>query len=337
MRFSIVVPVYNVEKYLNECVDSILNQSFTDFELILVDDGSKDNSPAICDKYEASDSRVKVIHKVNGGVSAARNTGIDNCSGEWIVFVDSDDSIGKSLLEDCNNAINETKAEICCFELTEDESLIKTNSNKGAYQQFGKAEIENLQVAIFNRDCQTFARDLIKAPHPAKCFLRSVINDNGLRFNEKLTNGEDGIFNLYYLQNISRGVYVKEKLYFYRQCENSITHRFTPNVVDDFNKLHVEYDAFIKKYNDSVVIPHLDERLIWSFSFCCILNFCHPNNDKKYADRKKDFSKTYEIYADAIKRVSLKSFGLKKKIMFCFIKLRLFSGVNLLCSLQNKL
>ena len=90
-KISCIVPVYNVEKYLRRCVDSILNQTFTDFELILVDDGSPDNSPAICYEYAVKDSRIKVIHKVNGGVSSARNVGLDVAKGEWICFVDSDD------------------------------------------------------------------------------------------------------------------------------------------------------------------------------------------------------------------------------------------------------
>ena len=91
MKFSVIVPVYNVEKYLPECVNSILNQNYEDFELILVDDGSPDNCPAICDEYTKSDSRVKVVHKENGGLSDARNAGVDAATGDYILFIDSDD------------------------------------------------------------------------------------------------------------------------------------------------------------------------------------------------------------------------------------------------------
>ena len=90
---SIIVPVYNVEKYINRCVDSVLAQTFTDFELILVDDGSSDNSGAICDTFADMDVRVKVIHKVNDGVSSARNVALDIAKGEYIVFIDSDDAV----------------------------------------------------------------------------------------------------------------------------------------------------------------------------------------------------------------------------------------------------
>ena len=93
MKISVIVPVYNTEKYLNKCLDSILAQTFTDFELLLIDDGSTDNSGKICDEYAAKDNRVKVFHKENGGVSRARNLGLDNASGEYLSFIDSDDYI----------------------------------------------------------------------------------------------------------------------------------------------------------------------------------------------------------------------------------------------------
>ena len=92
-KISIIVPVYNVEQYLPRCIDSILNQSFADFDLLLIDDGSKDKSGTICDEYAAKDSRIRVFHKKNGGVSSARNTGLDNARGEWLSFIDGDDEI----------------------------------------------------------------------------------------------------------------------------------------------------------------------------------------------------------------------------------------------------
>ena len=96
LKFSIILPIYNVEKYLPKCVESILSQTFTDYEIILVDDGSTDNSPAICDKFAKEHSNIKVIHKVNGGQSEARNLGADTANGEYIIFIDSDDFIIKN-------------------------------------------------------------------------------------------------------------------------------------------------------------------------------------------------------------------------------------------------
>ncbi|MBQ8769519.1 MAG: glycosyltransferase family 2 protein, partial [Oscillospiraceae bacterium] len=115
MFFSVVVPVYNVENYLKECVDSILRQSFADFELILVDDGSKDGSGAICDAYALGDARVKVIHKENGGQSTARNAGVRAAAGEYAVFLDSDDFIDTSdFFADLHSALTDN-ADVAVF------------------------------------------------------------------------------------------------------------------------------------------------------------------------------------------------------------------------------
>ncbi len=95
---SVIVPVYNAEKTLRRCVDSILSQTFTEFELLLINDGSKDNSGVICDEYARKDSRIRVFHKENGGVSSARNVGLDNLRGEWVTFVDSDDYVENKYL-----------------------------------------------------------------------------------------------------------------------------------------------------------------------------------------------------------------------------------------------
>ncbi len=116
MKFSVIVPVYNVEQYLSECVQSILNQTYKDFELILVDDGSPDNSPQICDDFAEKDSRVKVVHKENGGLSDARNTGISVAQGDYLLFVDSDDYYAtNTVLETIANEIDEKNVDIVQF------------------------------------------------------------------------------------------------------------------------------------------------------------------------------------------------------------------------------
>ena len=104
---SIIVPVYNAEKYLNRCIDSILSQTMTDFELLLIDDGSKDDSGRICDEYSEKDARVRVFHKTNGGVSSARNLGLDNAIGDWITYVDADDRCSYEYLEHLLSKVDE--------------------------------------------------------------------------------------------------------------------------------------------------------------------------------------------------------------------------------------
>lgn len=114
---SVIVPVYKVEKYLDECVQSILNQSYNDLEIILVDDGSPDNCPQMCDTWAARDKRIKVIHKPNGGLSSARNAGLDICTGEYIAFVDSDDWIKPNMIESMLDVIERENADICACKI----------------------------------------------------------------------------------------------------------------------------------------------------------------------------------------------------------------------------
>lgn len=115
-RISVIVPVYNVEKYLDKCVQSILNQTYENIELVLIDDGSTDGSSKICDKYGKIDSRVKVIHKENGGLSSARNRGIDEAVGKFITFIDSDDYIHHQMLEILYEGIIKNKSDISICE-----------------------------------------------------------------------------------------------------------------------------------------------------------------------------------------------------------------------------
>lgn len=130
---SIIVPVFNTEKYLDKCIQSILGQTYSNIELLLIDDGSTDSSGAICDKYVTQDSRVRVFHKPNEGVSIARNWGLDNAKGEWITFVDSDDWIDTDMYEEMYNAVMQNKADMVSCDLLmehKDYSRIFSYNNK---------------------------------------------------------------------------------------------------------------------------------------------------------------------------------------------------------------
>jgi len=131
---SIVVPIYNVEKYLKKCIDSIISQTYTNLEIILIDDGSPDNCGKICDEYAQKDSRIKVIHKENAGVSQARNVGLDNASGKYITFVDSDDYIECEHIENLYNALKENNTQISQC------NILKVNDKKEVLEKLGYKE-----------------------------------------------------------------------------------------------------------------------------------------------------------------------------------------------------
>lgn len=193
-QISVIVPVYNAEKYLRRCVDSILTQTFTDFELLLIDDGSKDKSGKICDEYANRDHRVKVFHKENGGVSSARNVGLDNAIGEWIAFVDSDDWVENDFLR---NFINEYSG----------EELLSQGFISPNWEGMGK-KIVTQQTRKYNKDeISLFIIDLYGSSQLGyiwcKLFKREIIKKHSIRFTPEFTIREDMAFVCKYCTYVS--------------------------------------------------------------------------------------------------------------------------------------
>ena len=204
-KISIIVPVYNVEKYLSRCVDSILRQTYTHFECILIDDGSPDRCGRICDEYAERDKRIVVIHQKNKGVSAARNAGLDVAKGEYVGFVDSDDYIAPEMFRRLVNAIEESNADIsyCAIE------HIKENGDR--YTERTRIGTVESQL-VFTIDL------LLKGGYVGgvvwnKLFKQKTIGD--LRFEESTQICEDALFTLSYCTKISSVIFVPEPLYHY--------------------------------------------------------------------------------------------------------------------------
>ena len=218
-KISVIVPVYNVEKYLSDCIDSILAQTFTDFELILVDDGSTDNSGYICDKYKNKDQRISVIHQKNQGVSVARNIGINCSTGEYLMFVDSDDTIDKECIstlyqnlitEDADISLSaykriDNKNADSVYNVNPDENLnnIHTYTNRQAIEYFGMNDITYLYFIW------------------AKLIKRSIVEKNKFPTDRAFAEDSAVLYKWYFDANII--VETTNILYFYNINENSIT------------------------------------------------------------------------------------------------------------------
>lgn len=216
-RISIVVPVYNVEKYLDECIQSILTQSYPEFELILVDDGSKDGSSAICDKYAQIERRVHVIHKVNGGLSDARNVGTEQASGDYIVYIDSDDYIcNPDFLAKINEKAN-TSADIICYKFK------KYFDEKNVFSEctFSCPDIEKID-SLAGRINEMIRRDAFYCSAWSKAIRLDILRDNGIQF-EKGLLGEDQEWYYHVLTKIQSVTYIDDAVLVYRQRANSIT------------------------------------------------------------------------------------------------------------------
>lgn len=282
MLFSIIVPVYNVEKYLNECVDSILSQTYTDFELILVDDGTKDNSGVICDEYAQKDARVKVIHQENAGQAVARNTGTDIAQGEYVLYLDSDDYICDNEFLSKLSQKTKDKTEVILFGY---KKFFESNKS------FGKdvCEYPSLQGESPEKVIALLLQsDMYMGCPWNKTIRRAFLEQNQIRFVPGMISEDSD----WYLQVVTRAkTYdsVNEAFVVYRQREDSTSH--APKLKSLTDNLHIletwssrfnEYDisAELKTLLTSVLARYYANMLVLYTRF--------PNKDvKPYYKRVK--------------------------------------------------
>lgn len=253
-RVSVIVPVYQVEQYLARCIDSILAQTFTDFELILVNDGTRDNCPAIMQAYADKDARIRQVHKENGGLSSARNAGLDVARGEYIAFVDSDDYIAPTLLEDAVRAADETGAEQVLFNY----QLVVDDEEKGAYLDFADETIDLGTLGLANY----FYRYWMPYKHGqeawSKLYRRSVIEVNGLRYapnNEVFA--EDTLFSAMYLLHTKKIAALSKPYVYYVQRGDSLMGMKKPRLAWRLMTLSVRLTEYAKQCGRYEEIRHV--------------------------------------------------------------------------------
>ena len=213
MLISIVVPVYNVEKYINACIDSILSQSFKDYEIILVDDGSTDKSGKICDSYQNNNKNIRVIHQVNGGLSDARNTGIKEASGEYLLFIDSDDYIAEEALKNIVLCLKRQNRQIDLMFL-EAIKIYPDNTSERMGDGYQEKYINGQSKAL----CMQHLSELPKFPAAAwtKLVRRDFIKKNKLFFTKGLLS-EDVDWTIGVLKYAEHFAYCSTIYYYYRQ------------------------------------------------------------------------------------------------------------------------
>ena len=235
VKVSIVIPVYNATKYLAKCLDSVINQSYKDIEIVLVNDGSTDNSGQICDSYAKKDKRIIVFHQNNTGVSIARNNGINNSHGEYVIFIDSDDLIHPEYIQKLVNNVNNDILPVCQIEKFQSEVSF-LNYNKEEVMELDKNHfVELCKMSLLNTPC-------------CKLYDLDIIKKNKINFKPNLSLGEDLLFNLDYLKYINKIIVIKQKLYYYRKNEkSSLSSLYYANMFDIQILLFDNYTNFFKK------------------------------------------------------------------------------------------
>ena len=249
---SIIVPVYNTEQYLLRCFDSILSQSFTDFELLLIDDGSTDGSGAICDSYAEKDSRIRVFHKENGGVSSARNLGLNEAQGEWICFVDSDDELLPNSFQIMVDGVsNEVDMVMAGYYEFEGETLL-TDTSK--YGKDGLISRNDALLMMYPSSSLVYMGYSV-----AKLFRRSLVLSKSLLFDDHIKIKEDTLFVVEYLCSIQNQVcYISTPVYKYVKSPvgamGGLSQSYNPNYLTSF-------EAVVKMNRLVQGLPEIDKAL----------------------------------------------------------------------------
>lgn len=309
---SVIIPVYNTEKYLDRCVKSVAEQTYKNLEIILVNDGSSDNSPAICDEWAKKDSRIKVVHKQNGGVSSARNAGLDISTGEYIQFVDSDDYLEENF---CKNIMSEYSSDVDLvvsgFSIIDDYGTKKTT----------KVE-ENIEIQIL-KSPSIFMKYLYNGYNDMpvnKVYKRNLITKG---FLNGVPLGEDRIFNLDYLSNVkNRVILASEAGYVYEFNQGSACHKERDNF---YEILKISVDSLknflIKQFGD-FGCPEF-YKLIGD-TFVDIIKRNSKSNIKEVY-KKIQNDENYKIYIKNYKPQTI-----KEKVKHTLFKLKMFSLIRMI-------
>lgn len=281
---SVIVPVYQAERLLPQCVESVLGQTFSDWELLLVDDGSRDGSPALCDAYAAGDARVRVFHKPNGGVSSARNLGLEQARGQCIAFLDADDALVPAALETLWYLREKAGADSAgCAHLNVSptgEERTEQLLPAGIYEQTGLREHilwpltgERLRPPVFNGFIWRFLFDA------------AILRENAITFEGAYL--EDELFLMEYFCNAKCLAVTEEPLYRYFWNPASATHRYMRDFEQVFHRFMERKEAVAKRYELSQARPQWRENTNWAGLLIAVGNEYARGNQKTLRQRQK--------------------------------------------------
>ncbi len=284
---SIIVPIYNVNKYLKRCLDSIINQDYANIEIILVDDGSTDNSGSICDYYKSKDPRIIVMHKQNEGVSIARNSGINIARGEYICFSDSDDLLQKNYVSLLLEGIVDNNADMS----------IASSYNRG-FLKSKKIIIPEKVIDFHSKkqdeNCGIFTQSFMLAPW-CKMFKKEIIVTNRIKFPVGIGYGEDTIFIYNYIKNCKKIVVINKDIYVYNSLLSTASRKFWPEMNYYCKMIFDAYCEMVNVcFND--LNAKVDEYALKLFE----ISACHYCQYQNQSDAIKNINKTYAVFSKYI-------------------------------------
>lgn len=319
-KVSVVIPVYNTEKYLEQCVDNVLQQSYTELEILLINDGSTDNSAMLCDQYEKQDSRVRVIHKRNGGLSSARNKGIDEATGQYILFLDSDDYWDdKYLVEKLLKAVNENDLVNFRYKHYIEESNKYVDCLPSCEENFaGKKKDEILERLL--------QKGLFLASACNKLISMKLIKENQLYFRENITS-EDVDWCARLLLACDKVTYLNTDAYVYRQRQGSITHTIKFENIKQLSE-NVKYCIQLGKNLNKEEKIYAVYYTYVAYQYGVFLVSNHYGKDKRIREIRKEMKK----YSWLLQYYSNK----KVEVLYRLNKYFGYNGINFAMWLYSK-
>lgn len=341
-RVSVVVPVYNVERYLNRCVESIVNQTYHDLEILLIDDGSPDNCPRMCDEWAQKDSRIKVIHKKNEGLGMARNTGIEYAMGEYICFFDSDDYVSTSTIEDAYNSAKLYSSDMVCFGMYRVDSSGQVtekklpNSNRELYIN---QEIQNeFLLRITDFSSKTGLKWNIPMSACCKLYSMNLIREKGWKFASERDIISEDFYSILKLCGYAKRISVLPKaLYYYCENSSSLTQAYRP---DRFEKVCRFYEETVRLCKDLGYRREVLENLADIYLSFVIAALKQENRTRHaWKERRKDIKAILDnnLLQSALEERYGKCVSIKKEILFWAMRKKMCLLCDLLLSAQNAL
>lgn len=319
-KISIIIPVYNVEKYLDDCLKSIVTQTYKNLEIILINDGSTDNSLKICYEYEKIDERIIVINNRNHGVSYSRNKGIDIATGKYIVFVDSDDIVDKNYIFELVNANKEDDYDIVVSNFK--NVFIGDDKQNKSTIKYNIIDINLLNGKFF--DDYYYIKSVLTTPW-GKLFKRKIINKNNIRFPVEISSGEDYIFNMQYYKFVKQYKYINVYLYIYfHRKRKSLSRQFT---VNNFKK-QIEV---IKKEKELFKLLNIknSEKILGDCLVLRCMEYMVLKESTTYIKSKQRL-KLLKIITDSPK----KGTRIKDKIILSLINMKIYFPIYIYCLLK---
>ncbi len=340
-KISVILPVYNVEKYLDRCLKTVVQQSLKDIEIIIIDDGSTDNCPKLCDEWAKKDSRIRVIHKKNEGLGMARNTGINNATGKYICFFDSDDYIEKDTLKETYNQIEKNKADICCFGFCKVNSVGKVvqkvipNMEKNIYIDDEILD-DFLPNLISNDPNKKNKNNLIMSAWGALFSLELIKKVNWKFVSERKIISEDVYSLLKLYRYVKKVVIINKTYYYYCTNVNSLTHTFISDRYDRIKTFYNECIELCKKLNYNEIIK---DRIKYPFINNSIgalkLIVSSDISVKNQQDEVKKIISD-DLLQSVIRNVNLKYENIFRKILFIILKNKMYFLCYLVLKIKVK-